>query len=218
VALDQRLETQRVPLSALKPAPWNPRLIRDARFKQLCRSLEADPDFLWERPGLATQDGTVYAGNMRYRAAEHLQWDSIPTRYADIPEQLAKERALRDNNQFGEWQDEELAELLYSLQQSGSAVEDLGFNSWQLESLLGSVTGDAVSPESVTSEWQGMPEFEQQNAMPQRTIYVHFADDAAVEDFSRLVGQRFTEKTKDIWYPEQKPQSRIHEQYVSDES
>ena len=53
-----------VPVSLLArwPAPWNPRSIKDERFQNLCRSLEADPDFLQLRPILATADGTIFAG------------------------------------------------------------------------------------------------------------------------------------------------------------
>jgi ParB-like chromosome segregation protein Spo0J len=98
-----------VPLSALHPAPWNPRLIKDERFQNLCRSIA---DFLWPRPILAMEDGTIYAGNMRYRAVVHLGWSEVPAIVEDVPGQLAKERALRDNAQWGEWQEEELAELL----------------------------------------------------------------------------------------------------------
>ncbi len=97
---------ERIPLARLKPAPWNPRLIMDPRFKSLCASLTADPEMLERRPVLAMADGTVYAGNMRLRAAQHLGWDAIPAVLEDVPEQLAKERALRDNNQSGEWQEE----------------------------------------------------------------------------------------------------------------
>lgn len=60
-----------VPLSALQPAPWNPRSISDERFQNLCHSVETDPEFLWLHPILATKDGTIFAGNVRYRAAEH---------------------------------------------------------------------------------------------------------------------------------------------------
>lgn len=49
-----------VNLSVLKPAPWNPRLIKDKRFKNLCDSIQADPSFLWHRPVIATADGTIY--------------------------------------------------------------------------------------------------------------------------------------------------------------
>lgn len=142
--------TDRLPLASLKPAPWNPRLIRDARFQQLCRSLEADPAFMDERPILATADGTIYAGNMRWRAAQHLGWETVPARIADIPEQLAKERALRDNNQFGEWQEQELAELLAGLQTAGSDLDLLGFDEGRLSALLDSVglNGDVPVPEA----------------------------------------------------------------------
>ncbi|MGE5595533.1 MAG: hypothetical protein ACM3S1_05800, partial [Hyphomicrobiales bacterium] len=36
-----------VPLDRLHPAPWNPRTIKDERFHNLVRSIQADPDFLW---------------------------------------------------------------------------------------------------------------------------------------------------------------------------
>ena len=42
-----------VALSALSPAPWNPRTIKDERVENLCRSMEADPEFLHHRPVLA---------------------------------------------------------------------------------------------------------------------------------------------------------------------
>ena len=94
---------EQVPLLALTPAPRNPRSIKDERFQNLCRSLEADPEFLQLRPILATADGTIFAGNMRYRAAQQLGWETILAILVDIPEALAKERALRDNAQWGTW-------------------------------------------------------------------------------------------------------------------
>lgn len=87
-------------IERLHAAPWNPRQIKDERFKNLVRSIQADPDFLHHRPILATADGTIYAGNMRYRAAQHLGMATVPAIIEDIPEQLAKERALRDNAQW----------------------------------------------------------------------------------------------------------------------
>lgn len=125
-----------VPLDRLHPSAWNPRFIRDRRFANLCQAIEADPDFLWQRPVLATADGTIYAGNMRYRAAQHLGWTTIPAIIADIPQQLAQERALRDNNQWGEWQEDDLSALVYQLQQEGSELATLGFDQGALETIL----------------------------------------------------------------------------------
>lgn len=125
-----------VPIGNLKPAPWNPRTIRDERFRNLCRSLEADPEFLWRRPILAMGDGTIYAGNMRYRAAAHLGLDAVPAVVEDIPAALAKERALRDNAQWGEWERDELAALIDELRIEGADVELLGFDERELAALL----------------------------------------------------------------------------------
>ena len=43
----------------------------------------------------------IYAGKMRYRAAQHLGMETIPAVVEDVPDQLARERALRDNAQWG---------------------------------------------------------------------------------------------------------------------
>ena len=128
-----------VPLDRLHPAPWNPRTIKDERFQNLVRSIQADPDFLWRRPILATADGTIYAGNMRYRGAQHLGMATVPAIVEDIPEQLAKERALRDNHQWGEWQDDGLAELVFGLRSDGADLALLGFTEKELAKLLDEV-------------------------------------------------------------------------------
>ena len=112
-----------VPLSALTPAPWNPRTITDERFESLCRSIEADPELLWRRPILATADGVIYAGNMRYRAALALELKVVPAVLEDIPEVTAKVRALRDNEQWGEWRLDALTALFHELVEGGVEID-----------------------------------------------------------------------------------------------
>jgi ParB-like chromosome segregation protein Spo0J len=125
-----------VAIQSLRPAEWNPRTIKDARFQNLCASIQADREFLFRRPVLAQADGTIYAGNMRYRAAQHLGMETIPAIVEDVPDQLARERALRDNAQWGEYQEDELAVLLESLRLQGSDIELLGFDERKLQQLL----------------------------------------------------------------------------------
>jgi len=125
-----------VPLSALRPADWNPRTISDERFQNLCRSIEADPEFLWRRPILAQEDGSIYAGNMRFRATQHLGMTEVPAIIEDVSDQLARERALRDNAQWGDWEGDELAELLDRLRAEGSDLGLLGFDERELQQLL----------------------------------------------------------------------------------
>ncbi len=142
-----------VPVASLTVAPWNPRTISESRFKNLCASLSADPDFLWRRPLLANGEGIVMGGNMRLRAAIALGWQQIPAIVEDIPDQLAKERALKDNGSWGEWQDEDLAELLYGLQEAGAATDLLGFDEAELARFLNLVAGPDFEP--VGPEEQG---------------------------------------------------------------
>lgn len=131
-------------LTRLHPAPWNPRTIKDERFQNLCRSIEADPDLLWRRPVLAQADGTIYAGNQRYRAAERLGFETIPAVIEDVPDQLARERALRDNAQWGAWEEDELAALLQGLGADGAELELLGFDERDLQQLLDSLAPPAA--------------------------------------------------------------------------
>lgn len=130
-----------VSLDALKPAEWNPRTISDDQFLRLKSAIQQDPNFLWHRPIIAMSDGTIYGGNMRFRAVQALGWTEVPAILEDIPLELAKERALRDNNQFGEWDEKELAEMVYELRLTGKPVDTLGFTDREIAELIESVSG-----------------------------------------------------------------------------
>lgn len=136
-------------LASLTPAGWNPRKISDERFKNLCRSIESDPDFLWLRPVLATPDGAIYGGNMRYRAAQHLGLATIPAIITDIPEKLARERALRDNAQWGEWDDTLLADMLAIMQAEETDMSLLGFDDRELVTFMAGKGGGKTDPDDI---------------------------------------------------------------------
>ena len=53
-----------------------------------------------------------------------------------------------------------------------------------------------------SEEWIGMPEFEQEDLTGVQAIHVHFKTRADVEVFAELIGQKLTDKTRAIWYPE----------------
>lgn len=115
-------------MSELYPWDKNPRIIKDKRFEALCKSMTDDPAFLELRPVLATKEGRIYAGNMRYRAAQHLGWKEIPAVITDIPEKLANERAIKDNNEYGEWNNDELATLIDEMEKAGTDISLLGLD------------------------------------------------------------------------------------------
>lgn len=49
--------------------------------------------------------------------------------------------------------------------------------------------------------WKGMPDYEQEDNPTYKTIYVHFRNEEDYKEFSKLIGQNITDKTKSIWHP-----------------
>lgn len=105
----------------------NPRRISDERLASLKRALEADPEMLQARPLIALPDGRVIAGNMRLRAALELGWKTIPAITVDLDEARAQQWLLRDNQEYGEWEDASLAMLLEDLAAQGADLDLTGF-------------------------------------------------------------------------------------------
>lgn len=122
------MKVQKIPLAQLHLWDKNPRTIKDKRFETLCKSMTEDTAFLELRPVLATKEGRIYAGNMRYRAAKHLGWPDIPAIITDIDDKLANERAIKDNNEYGEWNNDELATLLDEMEKAGTDLSLLGLD------------------------------------------------------------------------------------------
>ena len=73
--------------------------------------------------------------------------------------------------------------------------------------------GEKESFRIENQEWQGMPEFVQEDLSPYKTIYIHFEKKEDMEGFSKLVNQRITLKTKFIWFPKPKNISFMNKIY-----
>ena len=56
-------------------------------------------------------------------------------------------------------------------------------------------------PQSAEAHWVGMPEFENNDKKPYKTMMVHFRTKEDFEDFSTRIDQTITSKTKSIWHP-----------------
>lgn len=129
---------EQVPVDQLHVSPTNPRTISPSRLENLKASLAADPRLLELRPILATPDGEIYAGNMRFRAAVALGWATVPAIVEAVDARTKRERMIRDNEQWGEWSDE-LADVLATLQRDGSQITTLGLDNSEIDRLLASL-------------------------------------------------------------------------------
>ena len=66
------------------------------------------------------------------------------------------------------------------------------------------------------TEWQGMPEFVQENVEEYQKIIIRFDSEADVEAFAKLIGQTITPNTKSIWYPKLKEVSYMNKRYIDE--
>ena len=110
----RQLPTQPLPLNKLAPntgqitdVPKNPRLIRDERFKQLCKSLQED-DLTGVEPCKVVPFGdkfVVLGGNMRYRALKEIGAKDVSCIVVpdDTPAKVLRKIVQIDNSQFGEY-------------------------------------------------------------------------------------------------------------------
>jgi hypothetical protein len=135
MAFRSELPIRAIPVEHLRRADWNPKTIRRDRLDSLKESIRDDPSFMWRRPILAMQDGTVYAGNMRLQACVELGWTTVPALLEDVPESLARQRALRDNNSWGEWDDAALTVFLRNLD-ADVDVGNVGFTDRELAAIM----------------------------------------------------------------------------------
>lgn len=55
---------------------------------------------------------------------------------------------------------------------------------------------------NVFDEWKGMPEFVQDSQKPFSQIIVRFRCQEDLDEFSSLINQKLTAKTKSIWHPQ----------------
>lgn len=102
-----RLERNKGQLQGL---PKNPRIIRDDKFDKLKQSIQDDPEMLNLRellvfPIPGTDHFIVIGGNMRLAALKELGEKEAPCKILpeDTPEDKLQRIAIKDNNGYGEW-------------------------------------------------------------------------------------------------------------------
>jgi ParB-like chromosome segregation protein Spo0J len=182
----------------IKPFKDNPRLHSELQIKQIMNSIK---EFGFVNPILIDEKNIILAGHGRYRASEMLNMDKIPTvQISNLTSEQKKALVIADNKitQNSEWSNDLLWQQVKELNNLGFNLDILGFDNSEMLPML-----DDNTVTDFASEWENMPEFIQEDAQAYRTIKVHFNADRDVEVFSKLIGQKLTDKTKSIWHPQQ---------------
>jgi len=93
-----------VNIKSIKETPGNPRLIKDAKFKKLVKSIKTFPEMLEIRPIVVDETMTILGGNMRLRACKSAGiFEVWIYQVFNLTEQQKREFIIKDNSGFGEW-------------------------------------------------------------------------------------------------------------------
>ena len=98
------MQTQLVSISKVKPNQYNPRIIKDYKFKKLVQSIKDFPQMLELRPIVVNEDNIVLGGNMRLKACQEAGLKEVHIIQAkELTPEQQKEFIIKDNVGFGEW-------------------------------------------------------------------------------------------------------------------
>lgn len=103
------------------------------------------------------------------------------------------------------------AEALEWAQEQGA---DLG--AWWLDWELEQMKLPPESEEEYAEQWRGMPEFEQEDMDAAHVLKVKFISDEEYRHFAEVIGQKLTDNTRSIWFPERVDRPHTRKEYIAD--
>lgn len=102
---------KKLDIKTLVPNESNPRLIKEHAFKKLVNSIKEFPEMLEYRPIIVDDENVILAGNMRYRACMEAGIKKVPVLTAkDLSQDQKNQLIIKDNQNFGEWDWDALAD------------------------------------------------------------------------------------------------------------
>jgi hypothetical protein len=168
------------------------------------------------RAGNGTLEAARRAGITDVLVVEPKPGQLVAVRRSDWSPSEATGYAISDNRltDLSAFDPDGLAKTLRALQDEDFDLDAVGFTDAEVDALFGTEGGEVV--DDPQAEWQGMPECENGDEAPYRTLNVHFATQEAVADFEERIGQKITDLAKYIWHPELKIQRPSATPYVDE--
>ena len=104
------MKPETIKIKKLTPNPANPRTIRDDKFHKLVQSVKDFPQMLEIRPIVVNDQYEVLGGNMRLRACIEAGMKEVTIiRASELTEDQQRRFIISDNNNFGSWDMDALA-------------------------------------------------------------------------------------------------------------
>ncbi len=196
------------PAERVIPYARNPRTATDTAVGKVAASIK---EFGFRVPIIVDSEGVIIAGHTRLAAAKRLGLERVPVLVAaDLSPAQVKAYRIADNRTAQEtgW---ERALLELELEDLRGLDFDLSLTG--LDPLEFAEHGAETDP---YAEWDGMPDYEQDDLQSVFHVSVHFKSDTDAEAFFKLIGQ---EKRRYTWWPESDGHvgSSLHHQWAAED-
>ena len=212
------MKIKTIPIGDLKPHPGNPRKNHDV--DRISASIR---EFGWRSPIVVWEgDGMIVAGHGRLLAAKQLGQTKAPVHFVGADEMTAAQASayrLMDNKsaEGSEWDEALLLAQIDDLIAQGEDPALAGFSEAMRDEIEWRLKMEDLPEQDPSIEWDGMPEFVQDDKEAFQSVRVHFPDRAAVDRFAELVGQKLTERTRAIWFPQAEIERYADKRYAASE-
>lgn len=180
-----------VPVTALQPYENNPRV---GNVHMIAESLKTNGQY---KPIVVRREThEILAGNHTFLAAKNLGWETIKVAYVDnITEEQAKKIVIADNrtSDLSQYNNFELLKLLETL----PTLDGTGYLESDVQSLK-HLTEIVLGETDKMAEWEGMPEFEQNERKAAYQTRISFPTQEDADKFFEEIG--YTKK-QEWWWP-----------------
>lgn len=199
------MKIQKIKITEINPAKYNPRFISEPALEALRKSIQK---FGLVEPLIINKNMTLISGHQRLKALILENKTEAYCLVVDLNKTEEKALNVQMNNPKtqGIFDYQQLNELLDEIKLDFDLFEDLNFNELFVDS--------DFNPED---EWEGMPECNNEDLTSFKKIIVHFKSKKEMQEFSLLLKQTITEKTQSLWYPAAKI-TRYSDKRYQDES
>lgn len=198
----QVFATQTVALEKLQPHPRNYREHPDDQLNHIIQSIEQHGIY---RNIVVADDFTVLAGHGVMKACRKMGLKEVPviklSIKSDSPQALKLLAGDNETGRLAQVNDRMLSEILREVKDFDAVgLIGSGFDDMMLANLVMiSRTSKEISNINEAAEWVGMPDYEPREE--QFSISVHFLSEDDKELFFNVIGQKYTDKTKSIYFP-----------------
>jgi hypothetical protein len=200
-------------INDLVPFQGNLKDLSEENYKKLRKEILelgfSEPVSVWEHDGvLKILNGHQRLKTLKMMRDEGFEIPPIPISFIQAKDdEEAKKKILALTSQYGNITSHGLREFMgdsgldFSDISSSFSFPEINMGIFEVEYLK-----DVNPPvqEGITDpleEWKGMPEFTQEDKTAYKTVILHFSDQEAVDNFSTLIDQPITDKTRTLWYP-----------------